>query len=366
MKVLFPFNQFDNYYSLRYGDQIKAIAEFADKVEVFANVGTPVTNLNHPKINVTIFKQRRAEPIQKNWKYYAGKYSASNYWLKPYRVMQYAKGINALDGDIILGFSGSGWQEMTHCVAGLLGDIPKVHRMRGNGRKERKFFVKFPNRQLNDLLEVMAYRLYDYHIPINQEYHEILIRRGVPKHLINEPVGLGVDTEFFKPLGKPREYFGFIGRNSKEKGTPFLRKIIDATPQIQYLVAGVDWENETLPDNVVCLGRVQKTEIPEIMNKCKAVLLPSYTEGVSNVIFEAYATGTPMILTPQAKAPCFPLFGFMLEHDLDSWITHIKDFDNLVQDDWFEDSRQWAKQNSWQSFGKRIVDIFEKVIEDSK
>ncbi|HJH26732.1 MAG TPA: hypothetical protein C5S37_08160 [Methanophagales archaeon] len=53
-----------------------------------------------------------------------------------------------------------------------------------------------------------------------------------------------------------------------------------------------------LNDKVKLTGWIPHDELPEYLNDLKLVVLPSYTEGLPNIMLEAIACGTPVLATP--------------------------------------------------------------------
>lgn len=97
----------------------------------------------------------------------------------------------------------------------------------------------------------------------------------------------------------------FIGRLSKDKGVHELveayKKLYEENHKIELNIVG------SCPDNMKPLideakglgikyyGRVDSSEIHSIIRNSHAVILPSYHEGISNVLLESGATGRPII-----------------------------------------------------------------------
>ncbi|XUX01106.1 MAG: glycosyltransferase family 4 protein [Dehalogenimonas sp.] len=128
-----------------------------------------------------------------------------------------------------------------------------------------------------------------------------------------------VNTTKFVPV-KPfseREFdIGFVGRLSPEKGIMnFLRSlpfVIQRGVNIKVLIVGggpleqavVDWiESNQLGACVIFRRKVPHESIPGILNEMKICLLPSYTEGMPNVVLESMACGTPVVATPVGAIP---------------------------------------------------------------
>jgi glycosyltransferase involved in cell wall biosynthesis len=53
-----------------------------------------------------------------------------------------------------------------------------------------------------------------------------------------------------------------------------------------------------LDDKVKLVGWIAHSDVPDYLNKLKLLVLPSYTEGLPNIVLEAMACGTPVLATP--------------------------------------------------------------------
>lgn len=62
-------------------------------------------------------------------------------------------------------------------------------------------------------------------------------------------------------------------------------------------------DKNKLNDKVKILGWVPHDELSNYMNDFKLVVLPSYTEGLPNIMLEAMACGTPVLATPVGAIP---------------------------------------------------------------
>lgn len=54
---------------------------------------------------------------------------------------------------------------------------------------------------------------------------------------------------------------------------------------------------------VVLCGKINHKEIPDCLNEAKLVVLPSYGEGLPNIVLEAMACGTSALATPVGGIP---------------------------------------------------------------
>jgi glycosyltransferase involved in cell wall biosynthesis len=109
---------------------------------------------------------------------------------------------------------------------------------------------------------------------------------------------------------------GYVGRLSEEKG---ILNFVYAIPAIlkergetKFLIGGegqlLDKIKkylvvENLNKHVELAGWVPHDELPDYLNMPKLIVLPSYTEGLPNIMLEAMACGTPVLATPVGAIP---------------------------------------------------------------
>lgn len=109
---------------------------------------------------------------------------------------------------------------------------------------------------------------------------------------------------------------GYIGRLSLEKGVlnfvKSISNVISENNDIKFVIIGEgplkkeidEYINDlNLNDRVTLMGWVSKEEVVEYLNKLKILILPSYTEGLPNIVLEAMACGTPVLSTPVGSVP---------------------------------------------------------------
>jgi glycosyltransferase involved in cell wall biosynthesis len=116
------------------------------------------------------------------------------------------------------------------------------------------------------------------------------------------------DTTFLnnRPL-----LIGYIGRLSEEKG---VQNFIRALPQLLsdrkdllVFIGGdgplkkaieIDLMNEGVTARVDLPGWISQEDLPKYLNKLRLLVLPSYTEGLPNIMLQAMACGTLVLATP--------------------------------------------------------------------
>ena len=165
-------------------------------------------------------------------------------------------------------------------------------------------------------LEWISYRSSDLILTESEYSIEENRLKGYPNvHVAN----LFVDLEIFK---KSKEFddrqfdFGYIGRYSAEKG---IREFIEAVPMVQkelrdpciyfagngpesYLVSNMI-ENNSNPDSFFRENWLKQNQLVDRLNDIKVLVVPSYKEGLPNIILESMACGTVVLSTDVGSIP---------------------------------------------------------------
>lgn len=119
-----------------------------------------------------------------------------------------------------------------------------------------------------------------------------------------------------KKFNDRADLVGYIGRLSEEKGTlNFVKAIPEISIEnsdLRFLIVGEGslrneigryLEEKNLNDKVKLTGWAPHDKIPNYLNELKLLVLPSYTEGLPNIMLEAMACGTPVLATPVGAIP---------------------------------------------------------------
>lgn len=131
-----------------------------------------------------------------------------------------------------------------------------------------------------------------------------------------------VDLNRFKKQKeiKLRKYvLGYVGRLSQEKGIMnLLQAMLIMPPEVNLIICGDGELRDTIEmfiaeknliNRVILTGWLPNEELPKYLNDIKMLIIPSYTEGLVNVMYEGMACGTIIIATPVGAIPEFVIDG---------------------------------------------------------
>jgi galacturonosyltransferase len=118
--------------------------------------------------------------------------------------------------------------------------------------------------------------------------------------------GVNLETHFYEPYPDDHDglRFLFVGRLMKDKG---IEELIDALRRIhkEYNGVKIDIVGRLEEDYTRLINEAEKecavtyhgeqTDMHKFYKDCHCVVLPSYHEGMANVLLEASATGRPVI-----------------------------------------------------------------------
>jgi glycosyltransferase involved in cell wall biosynthesis len=170
----------------------------------------------------------------------------------------------------------------------------------------------------------------------------------------------------------------FVGRLVKEKGIlDFLQAIpmiVSKNPNVKILVVGTGILDDMVGRMVADLGWSDKVtwvkwiephKMPELLNKIKLLVVPSYEEGLPNIILEAMGCGTPVLASRAGGIPDIVkegCTGFILSNITADTIAH--DVDRAINSPCLEILTFNAKELIKQEYSlDASITRYEKIIE---
>jgi len=133
------------------------------------------------------------------------------------------------------------------------------------------------------------------------------------------------------PLPDRPPLIGYIGRLSGEKGVQHFAEALPAIlgdrEDLRVLIGGdgqlkdsivATLQEEGLTARVALPGWISHDDLPNYLNQLRLLVLPSYTEGLPNIMLEAMACGTPVLATPVGAIPDVIIdgeTGFIMENN---------------------------------------------------
>lgn len=119
-----------------------------------------------------------------------------------------------------------------------------------------------------------------------------------------------------KEINERANVVGYLGRFSKEKGVlNFVKSIslvLNHRKDVRFMLCGEGMLSDKIRSIIRCeglsahvklTGWVDHKETPNFLNDLKLIVIPSYTEGIPNIMLEAMACGTPVLATQVGAIP---------------------------------------------------------------
>lgn len=181
------------------------------------------------------------------------------------------------------------------------------------------------------------------------------------------------------PLSSRPPLIGYIGRLSGEKGVQHFARalptIFDNQENLRVLIGGDGDLKETIEASlreggvtarVDLPGWISHDDLPEYLNQLRLLVLPSYTEGLPNIMLEAMACGTPVLATPVGAIPDVIIdgkTGFIMENNSPECIAEnvIRALSSPDLEQIAEDGRRFVEENF--TF-ERVIERWKEVLEE--
>jgi glycosyltransferase involved in cell wall biosynthesis len=200
--------------------------------------------------------------------------------------------------------------------------VAKKTIIRSDGRATliisyKKYFENHSwiKRYFYKIIEEINYRLVDV---VLTECKYMILENNFQKY--NSNVGsLFVDINKFKneiPTYHRKYDIGYIGRLSEGKGmmnfVKAIPEIIKERDDLEFLIGGDGelrneiekyLEDENLNSKVKLAGWIPHDDLPKYLSYLKLLILPSYSEGLPNIVLESMACEVPVLATPVGGIP---------------------------------------------------------------
>jgi glycosyltransferase involved in cell wall biosynthesis len=169
----------------------------------------------------------------------------------------------------------------------------------------------------------------------------------------------------------------FVGTADLRKGIHYLAMASEilASRGRNYRIRVAGHAEESVRSKPACrrlefLGRIPRSNIREEFRRADIFVLPSLSEGSATVIYEALASGVPVVTTPAA--------GSVVRHGVDGFIVPERNpealadaLESLVQDRdlrtrMANSAKLRAEEFSWVTYGKRIAEALKALQEIEK
>lgn len=156
---------------------------------------------------------------------------------------------------------------------------------------------------------------------------------------------------------------GYIGRFSEVKGvlnfTKALPTILSNQQDLRVLIAGdgqlkevirTSLQEKKVSNRIDLCDWISHDDLPKYLNKLRLLIIPSYSEGLPNIMLEAMACGTPVLATPVGAVPDVIIdgkTGFIMEDNSIRCITEsvIRALDSPELESIAENGRQFVAEN---------------------
>ena len=166
--------------------------------------------------------------------------------------------------------------------------------------------------RINRMLTMFVVNRSDRIIARSKEMKSVLEKLGCPGKKI-VVISAGVDTRLCHPIdkNKARADIGlpvdkhivlYVGRLHEMKGVNDIYACAERMSETLFVMVG-DGAIKTNVGNCIFAGTKKYDEIPVWMSAADILVLPSYSEGLPNVVMEALSCGTPAIVTDVGGCP---------------------------------------------------------------
>ena len=210
-------------------------------------------------------------------------------------------------GDVLLLPAITGRLLGRRIVVALAGNLEREAQLKKNALNRFQIVMRRAVFALSDRILLFSESL-------TSQWH---LERYRPKTMVADSHFLELTVfRIERPLDQRDLAIGYIGRLSEEKGVLNLAEaiplVLQQEPRARFLIVGdgplhdrmrAYVEDRNLQGRVTMVDRVPGKAVPRYLNELKLCVLPSYTEGMPNIVLEAMACGAPVLATPVGAIP---------------------------------------------------------------
>ncbi len=219
----------------------------------------------------------------------------------------------------------------------------------------------------------------DWVLAASEYVRDSLIMNGVSSSRI-VICQYGVDTERFRPVVKVDDdrpfQILFVGQLSQRKGIQYLLEAVKGLRLEKaelVLMGGVAVSGEGLKSYEGLFRHIRHvpySEVPQYYQSADIFVYPSLHEGSALAIYEALASGLPVITTPNS--------GSVVRDGVEGFIVPIRDVDALkekilllyqnkeLRDQMGLQARKRAESFTWQAYRQRLGALVQSFIQEAK
>ena len=190
------------------------------------------------------------------------------------------------------------------------------------------------------------------------------------------------DNNFKKELKIKAPIVLFFGRLNPTKGPDKFvlaaKEILKEKKDITFLIIGPDegmlkkvqelsWDEK----NIRILGPIrEKSKIPEVYQSAEVYVMPSYREGLPLTLFEALASGLPIVASPVNGIPfeiSEPENGFFVKYgDIEGLKEKILTLleDKKLAEKISKNNMEKAKNYDWDLIAEKTLKVYQEVIKN--
>ena len=217
-------------------------------------------------------------------------------------------------------------------------------------------------------------------LSVSQALADEMVNIGVNKEKIHV-IYNGVDHQKFRINQAESDqimvdYILYVGNLKKEKGVMELLNGFAAIhkkhPALKLLYAGPgnmssqirsQAKSMALSDKVELLGSVDHDQLPQLISQARVLALPSYNEGVPNVVLEAMACGTPVLVSDVGGIPEVVdehICGKIIPSKCETAVA--EGLDAILSAQWSKENiQQHSQQFSWQNNKHQLLQMLTNI-----